>query len=260
MVKLIVNADDFGYSPGVNYGIIDCYQQGMLTSTTMMANMPGFVHGVELAKENQGLGIGVHMTLTCGRPLLDGLQTIVDESGKFKPLSFYQQENFQIDTDELYREWDAQIREIFESGITPTHLDSHHHTHTMGSCREVAVSLAREYQLPIRDNFPKEALVDLAGIKKVAHFVDDFDYTGLQKEYQISDQQMSDYFQRLLTELPQYESAEIMCHPAYLDRTIYEGSSLNMARIIEADILMHSDFSKKIRASETIKLATYADL
>ena len=68
-MKLIINADDFGYSNGVNYGIIDAFKNGILTSTTCLTNMPGFNHAIQLAKENPNLGIGIHLTLTCGKPL-----------------------------------------------------------------------------------------------------------------------------------------------------------------------------------------------
>lgn len=53
MGKVIFNSDDFGYSYGVNYGIVDAYQRGILTSTTLMANMPGFEHAVKLKKSYQ---------------------------------------------------------------------------------------------------------------------------------------------------------------------------------------------------------------
>jgi predicted glycoside hydrolase/deacetylase ChbG (UPF0249 family) len=49
MIKLIVNADDFGYSRGINHAIIDCHQHGIVNSATMMMNMPGVAHAVELA-------------------------------------------------------------------------------------------------------------------------------------------------------------------------------------------------------------------
>lgn len=64
MGKVIFDSDDFGYSHGVNYGIMDAYQRGILTSTTLMANMPGFEHAVKLRKEMPRLGVGVHLTLT----------------------------------------------------------------------------------------------------------------------------------------------------------------------------------------------------
>lgn len=66
MKKVIINADDFGYSAAVNAGIIKAYQDGVLTSTTLMANMSGRDGAIQLAKENQGLGVGGHLVLTCG--------------------------------------------------------------------------------------------------------------------------------------------------------------------------------------------------
>ncbi|AHI54698.1 carbohydrate deacetylase [Listeria ivanovii] len=260
MTKLIINSDDFGYSRGVNYGIVDCFNHGILTSTTLMANMPGFSHAVELAKSNSGLGVGVHMTLTCGRSILQNLKTITTENGMFKKLAHYKEAGFEIDTGELYQEWDAQIQKVYASGIVPTHLDSHHHVHTMGPCIEVALELAKKYQLPIRKNFLDDANIPLEGIKIVDYFVDDFDYTGLQKEFNKTDEEMAAYFEKLLETMSHFESVEIMCHPAYLDRDIMEGSSLNTARVIEADILMNSTFSKKVKESTTLKLSNYSHL
>ena len=81
MTKLIVNADDFGLSEAVNYGIISAYKNGIVRSTTIMAGMPAFDHAVELLKENKGLGCGVHMTLSLNKPVLNYHKTIVDENG-----------------------------------------------------------------------------------------------------------------------------------------------------------------------------------
>ncbi|HBM7099928.1 TPA: ChbG/HpnK family deacetylase, partial [Enterococcus faecium] len=119
MGKVIFNSDDFGYSHGVNYGIMDAYQRGILTSTTLMANMPGFEHAVKLRKEMPRLGVGVHLTLTCGKPLLKTVDTLI-ESGEFRSLSYYQHP-FNIDKDQLYQEWNAQIQKIYHAGIIPTH-------------------------------------------------------------------------------------------------------------------------------------------
>src|SRR5699024_8637436 len=125
MSLLIINADDFGYSTGVNYGIIHSYQHGILTSTTLMANMPGFDAGVNLAKENKGLGVGIHLVVSCGSPLRKDVSSLTDNNGYFHNISFYEKE-FSISMDDLYKEWKAQINKIIESGIEPTHLDSHH--------------------------------------------------------------------------------------------------------------------------------------
>ena len=76
MKRLIVNADDFGFDEAVNYGILKGYQEGIVTSTSMMANMPGFAHAVTLAKQHRDLGIGVHLTLTCYYPLGKGYKSL----------------------------------------------------------------------------------------------------------------------------------------------------------------------------------------
>ena len=83
MSKLIVNADDFGYCEAVNYGIISAHRNGIVTSTTIMANMPGFDHAVNLLKKNKDIGCGVHMTLSCNKPLNNKFKSLVDENGMF---------------------------------------------------------------------------------------------------------------------------------------------------------------------------------
>lgn len=103
MNKLIINADDFGYCKGVNYGIIEAHTDGILTSTTMMANMPGFDHAVELHRQHPKLGIGVHLNLTTGSPVLKHLNTIVDTEGNFRNQAYYKG-SFIIDSQEVYDE------------------------------------------------------------------------------------------------------------------------------------------------------------
>ena len=76
MKKVIINADDFGYSSAVNLGIITSHKKGILTSTTLMANMSGCDEAIMLAKENPNLGVGCHLVLTCGKPLTKGASLI----------------------------------------------------------------------------------------------------------------------------------------------------------------------------------------
>ena len=85
-MKLIINADDFGISRGANYGIIDAYKNGVVRSTSIMAGMPAFDHAIELLKSCdglEGLGCGVHLTLSANKPVLNTHKTIVDENGFF---------------------------------------------------------------------------------------------------------------------------------------------------------------------------------
>ena len=105
MKRLIVNADDFGFDEAVNYGILKGYQEGIVTSTSMMANMPGFAHAVTLAKQHRDLGIGVHLTLTCYYPLGKGYKSLTRRDGSFKK----QGDINEFDEEEMYEELKLQI-------------------------------------------------------------------------------------------------------------------------------------------------------
>lgn len=254
MGKVIINSDDFGYSRGVNYGIVDAYQKGILTSTTLMANMPGFDHAVELKKQLPNLGVGVHLTLTCGKPLLKNLETIV-EGDHFRKLSFYQKD-FSIDQEELYQEWNAQIQKVYAAGIIPTHLDSHHHTHSFGGNQDVVVALAKKYDLPVRGNFEQKQ-----DVKHVTYFEKYFDDVGVENpsERQISIS-LEMYLEELLAKLRTYDSTEIMCHTAYIDEELLKGSGFVFPRVNQVEFLIHSEFAKALKTDKKIELATYKDL
>lgn len=254
MGKVIFNSDDFGYSYGVNYGIVDAYQRGVLTSTTLMANMPGFEHAVRLKKELPDLGVGVHLTLTCGKPLLNNVHTLT-ENENFKPLSFYQQP-FQIDLQQLYQEWNAQIQKVYRAGIVPTHLDSHHHTHTFGDNQEVVIALAKKYDLPVRGNFERKAEV-----RHTNYFEPYFDDVGeMDADKRQIDISLENYLEHLLEKLRQTETTEIMCHTAYIDQELMNGSSFVLPRINQVEFLIHSEFAKKIKTDGEIELISYKDL
>ncbi|QKY70345.1 chitin disaccharide deacetylase [Lentibacillus sp. CBA3610] len=244
MLKLIINADDFGYSRAVNYGIIDAHTEGVLTSTTCLTNMPGAEHAYQLGREHTRLGIGVHLTLTCGRPLLDNHQTLIDADGNFKKLHHYE-DKFHIDQDELYREWKAQIEAFLDSGLTPTHLDSHHHINNRASILPVFIRLAKEYELPVRNNFDQNTV----GAKLVT--TDKFEYNP---EIMLADTEtISGHFQGV-------ETVEIMCHPAYLDKFLMENSSYAMPRLEELASITHPETKAKLGDQGHFELITFNDL
>lgn len=247
MSLLIINADDFGYSPGINLGIVASHENGMLTSTTMMANMPGFEHGVELAKQHPNLGIGVHLTLTCGKPLLSGGTTLM-ENNEFRKISFYEKE-FSIDTEELYKEWEAQIKKIIAAGIQPTHLDSHHHVNRISPMKEVFVELAQKYKLPVRNNFevPKT-------LKTVNRFFTEFDSLSQSKEIW---KEMT--IQNLIQDCQEYGTVEVMCHPGYLDHIVVASSSLLDSRVFTVKELQNPRH-KEVLEKNQVQFGTYRDL
>ncbi|MEW6524109.1 MAG: carbohydrate deacetylase [Bacillota bacterium] len=145
MHYLIVNADDLGLAPGVTRGILEAHARGVVTSASAMANMPGFQDAMQAASDHPELGIGVHLTLTAGRPVLSPSEvpTLVDRPGRFirRPL---RQCLFGSEQD-VHREWDAQIRAFLATGISPTHLDSHHNLHLYPPYLDIACRLAEKH-------------------------------------------------------------------------------------------------------------------
>lgn len=223
MIKLIVNADDFGLSRGVNYGILDSYLYGIVNSTTMMMNMVGTEHAIQLAKNNPELRVGIHLVLTGGKPLTENVPSLVGEDGYFKSLS--QLNNGKdISLVELEKEWTAQIERFISSGLRPTHFDSHHHVHTLKELQPVVQKLSETYGLPVRRNGGK-------AIEGAASFSDlsliDFYGEGVTESY----------FTNLSARIEDGLTVEIMCHPAYLDHVLLNGSSYNVKRLIELEIL-----------------------
>ncbi|MBO3443639.1 chitin disaccharide deacetylase [Clostridium sp. CCUG 7971] len=242
MTKLIINADDFGYTEGVNVGIISAYKNGVVSSTTMMSAMPGFEQGVELLKENPGLGCGVHMTLSCYKPLLKKHKTIVDENGYFyKRITNESLED--MDMNEIYEEFCAQIDRVIESGVKITHLDSHHHVHGLLKLNPVIKKILNKYRLPIRGGF--EYNLDY---KKIIPVVDTFYANNV--DY--------DYFEKNIEELKKYEIADIMTHPAFVDEFLLNSTSYAIPRTKEHKILT-SENVKKVLEKNNITLVNYSD-
>jgi chitin disaccharide deacetylase len=223
MITIIVNADDFGYSRGVNYGILDSHLNGIVNSTTLMMNMYGTDHAIELAKKNPSLQVGIHLVLTCGKPLLQDVPSLVDTNGNFKRLSRLK-ENLDISLTDLEREWSAQIEKFLASGLNLTHIDSHHHVHTFNDFLPVIQKLANKFQLPVRTN----------GYERIEG-VEAFSDVCLVDFY--GDGVTSNYFQLLPERVKKGQKVEVMCHPAYLDSYLLSGSSYTHDRLKEIDVL-----------------------
>lgn len=221
MIKLIFNADDFGYSHGVNYGIIDSHVNGVVNSATMMMNMPGAEHAVSLAKQHPALGVGVHLVLTCGKPLCKDVPSLVDENGDFIKLDSLKKANG-VKLDELEKEWTAQIERFLSFGLTPTHFDSHHHVHGIPAFHPVIRKLSKKYNVPVR-------LSVFDKIEDVVPFTDKL-FAGFYKE-NVTEAYLNDVIGE------DGQTIEVMCHPAHLDTEIYKGSSYHLDRMKEVDVL-----------------------
>lgn len=250
MNMLIINADDFGYSKGINLGILEAHREGILSSTTIMANMPGFDHAVSIAKENPKLGVGVHLTLTCHKPLNPTVTSLMDDEGDFKRLSYFEKGiDIDIDLNELFLEWDTQIKKVIKSGISPTHLDSHHHVNSIKPLTEVFEDLARKYDLPVRNNY--EVSNDLVTTKR---FITQLDALGTEKNIW-----KPMIFRNIIEDVLTYGSVECMCHPGFIDYELLERSSFTKGRAYQVKELQN-DYYKQIIQEAGITLQRYSDL
>lgn len=137
MRRLIVNADDFGLTSGVNRGIIEAHSQGIVTSSTLMACGAQFEKAVSLARETPTLSVGCHVLLVDGPPALDVRQVSTLASTNSGTPRFcdslvrfaYRAATGRLDEDQIESEITAQVRKIQAVGIQVSHLDSHKHTH-----------------------------------------------------------------------------------------------------------------------------------
>ncbi|HEX7159545.1 MAG TPA: ChbG/HpnK family deacetylase [Edaphobacter sp.] len=133
--RLIINADDFGLTPGINRAIIELHRASVLTSATLMATGPAFDEAAAIARANPSLGVGCHIVLTDGIPVSypDSIPTLLGADGKtFRPsvLDFVQALlRNTISEEEIEREALAQIQKLQRAGINVTHVDTHKHTH-----------------------------------------------------------------------------------------------------------------------------------
>jgi chitin disaccharide deacetylase len=134
---LVVNADDFGFTPDVNEGIIEASRHGILTATTLMANGEAFDDAVRLARDNPQLDIGCHLVLIGGRSLVTGKELPGTLTQFLCALAARQIP--------IYEEMKAQVRRILQSGIRPTHLDTHKHTHLAPPVLEAVARIGEEF-------------------------------------------------------------------------------------------------------------------
>lgn len=150
MASVIINADDFGLCAGVNEGIVKAHREGVLTSATLMANMPGFEQAVALARENPALGVGIHLNLMRGRPVSppDKVPSLLAPSGLmwgsvYKFLRRLQAG--QIVPAEIETELRAQIEKALAAGVPLTHADSEKHLHSIPRVFKAVIKVIPEY-------------------------------------------------------------------------------------------------------------------
>lgn len=149
MKRVIINADDFGLSPGVNRGILAAFREGILSSTTMLVNLSHFDEAVSLALANPDLPVGIHLSLLWGAPVSDpdSVPSLVGHNGLFpRSLGVLARRYFSgtLRLEHVRTEFRAQIDRFQRAGLTPTHVDTHKHVHCLPGVLEALAAAAGE--------------------------------------------------------------------------------------------------------------------
>jgi hopanoid biosynthesis associated protein HpnK len=150
MRRLIVNGDDFGYTRGVNAGVLRAFREGILTSTTLMAGGDAFEDAVCLAGQNPALGVGCHLVLVGERAVAppDRIPTLADRDGRL-PATLAELIGRlalgRVHQGDLETELRAQLGRVCAAGIRPTHVDTHKHTHLYPRVMQAVARVASEF-------------------------------------------------------------------------------------------------------------------
>ena len=286
MRSLIVNADDLGWTEGVNRGIAEAHHHGIVTSASLLANGCAFESAVKLGLTTPGLGVGIHLNLSDGPPTADveTVTSLVNDRGEFSggPESLLLRlVRRGIALEEVEREWDAQIQKICDTGIRPTHIDGHKHVHMLPGFFEIALRLAKRHGIDaIRVAHEESSLraalaagapnsnvlkqgVQARGLKLLAR--------DAREQAARAGVASADYFcgiaqtgeltraglLRLLEVLPE-STTELMVHPGYMDDALKQSPTrLKDSRETELAILTDTSV-RKLVASQGIRLIDYA--
>jgi predicted glycoside hydrolase/deacetylase ChbG (UPF0249 family) len=282
MRQLIVNADDFGYSSGVNRGIFEAHRRGLVTSTSTMVNQRAAPAGIGQAlADAPDLGLGLHLTLTQGRPVLPPGQvlSLVDGDGRFFHIDEWADHVLSFDPDQIRREIEAQLdRFVSLAGKPPDHLDAHHHaSYLHPTALETMLAAARRYNIPMRSSSVRlpfeEALRALRGWMPTlpepaarqlqeelsAVLAEDpapFWPARLERGFYGEHATLGDLLV-ILTTLPDGVT-EIMCHPGYVDDELPD-SGYREPRESELACLTHTATLECVKA-EYIQLIAFGDV
>ena len=283
MKRLIVNADDFGLSEGVNRAILHSHACGIVTSTSLLANGAAFASAVAALGSAPLLSVAVHLNVSQLPPVSPpaAVPTLINARGELYLTPGWLEAGIAggyVRLEEIEAEMRAQIRRVLDAGIQPSHLDGHMHVHVLPGVAEIAVKLAREFRIPAL-RCPVEPLGRLLlpggsrwltavgvsalgrrlrrlatrdGIVSPAHFYG-IRETGVLDAPRI---------RRILRTVPEGPGiSELMCHPGYADTELAAvGGRLQAAeRETEVQALTSPEIAS-LAADEGISLVSYRAL
>ena len=287
MRNLIVNADDLGWTDGVNRGIADAHRQGLVTSTSLLANGRAFDSALDVARGNPALGVGVHLNLSDGPPTAspENVRGLLNEMNCLEDgpeTLLLRIASRSLPLEEIEREWDAQMQKVREAGIHPTHVDGHKHVQMLPGLFEIAVRLAKKHGIrAIRVSHEESklrAVLATGGEQKTGVVLKQgVQARGLKllapDAREMANRQglvTTDYFcgiaqtgvlhrtgvERLLESLPD-GTTELMCHPGYFDDALHASPTrLQESRQTELQILTDPAL-RKLVATRGIRLISY---
>ena len=290
MKNLIVNADDLGWTEGVNRGILQAFRTGIVTSTSLLANGAAFAEAVKAAKSAPRLGVGVHLNLSDGAPVADRetLMSLLNDDGNLADgpeRLLLKRARLKLVLDEVEEEWDAQIQKVRDAGIRPTHLDGHKHVHMLPGLFEIALRLAKKHgieaiRVSLEESSLRAALASGSQHRAGVVLKQGVQARGLKLLARDAREQAArmgiataDYFcgiaqtgeltlegvERLLKNLPE-GTTELICHPGYADQALQETATrLQASRQKELEILTDTRI-RKLVASEGIRLRDYGSV
>lgn len=272
MKYLIINADDFGLTRGVSDAILEAHQDGVLTSTTLMVGLPAAAYAMEQARRYPSLGIGLHLTLTAGRPVSppERVPSLVGRDGRF--VKDFNRLALRASRSEIRLEWEAQIRAMLALGRQPTHLDSHHNVHAYPAFAAIAADLARQFGIgAVRVTRPEDtpwqgryrgvgplewaynhfvarssSMIDRSGLGRPGHMV------GYLAD---ADKLDTERALRIVAHLPE-GVAELVSHPGRVDDDLRAITSLQDRRELELATILDPRLRQKLK-DEGVKLVTF---
>jgi predicted glycoside hydrolase/deacetylase ChbG (UPF0249 family) len=275
---LIVNADDYGHTPGTSAGIRLAHLQGIVTSTTVMMNRPDAEPAlIKAMQECPRLGLGVHLVLTTGQPLLPSgnVPGLVDNQDNFRPLDALVGELDSLDLEQVEAEWTVQIKKFIAiTGRSPDHLDSHHHvSYFTPGLFGLFTRLANRLGCPIRKPcsgepeetakylpfdlrsrvFPGYLSLPSALIPRTTnHFLADF----------YAEKATCNHLHAIIEMIagePAEQTFELMCHPALPDAELERVSNYHLPRRAELEVLTDQGIMAAIQ-EKGIELITFGQL
>jgi chitin disaccharide deacetylase len=288
--RLIVNADDFGFTRGVNRAIAEAHTSGIVTSSTLIANGPAFEHATQMAKTIPNLSVGCHVVLLDGEPVVDiqNIPTLVSRTSgtaRFRDglKSFgVRALTGRLDPDEIEAEAAAQVRKIQSAGVSVSHIDTHKHTHLFpavlrpllcaaAGCGVHAVRNPFGPRRPLRSHelFMRPSLwTRYAEVRILRRFASKFRAAVDREGFVTPDGTLGivvtgaldeKLFRALAENIPE-GTWEFVCHPGYNDDDLRTARTrLRESRETELAILTRPE-ARQLLSQEGIKLISYRDL